>query len=71
MASRKAEAIGYLLFYNSLFILPLLAVFGAVYFGVSSRAVAHIMESRVGTVKLVLAAVFFIVGALLFWAAFL
>jgi cytochrome c biogenesis protein CcdA/thiol-disulfide isomerase/thioredoxin len=71
MVSRKAEALGYLLFYNIMFILPLLAVFGAVYFGVSSKAVAQIMESRVGTVKLVLAAVFFIVGALLFWAAFL
>lgn len=71
MASRKAEALGYLLLYNLLFIFPLLAVFGAVYFGVSSRAVANIMESRVGTVKLVLAAVFFIVGGLLFWAVFL
>jgi cytochrome c biogenesis protein CcdA len=71
MASRKVEALGYLLFYNSFFILPLLAVFGAVYFGVSSKTVAQIMESRVGTVKLVLAVVFFIVGALLFWAAFL
>ena len=71
MASRKAEALGYLLFYNFLFILPLLAVFGAVYFGVSSKAVAQIMESRVGTVKLVLAVVFFVVGALLFLAAFL
>ncbi len=71
MASLKAKAVGYLLFYNALFIAPLLVVFGAVYFGASSQAVAKLMERRVGAVKLVLACVFFVVGALLFWAVFL
>lgn len=71
MASLKAKAIGYLLFYNALFIAPLLVVFGAVYFGASSQMVAKFMERRVGAVKLVLAGVFFVVGALLFWAVFL
>lgn len=68
MASRKASAIGYLLLYNALFILPLLVVFGVVYFGVSSQSIARIMERKVGAVKLVLAGVFFVVGGLLFWS---
>jgi hypothetical protein len=43
-------------------------VFGAAYFGASSKTVAGFMERNVGAVKLILAAVFFIVGALLLWA---
>jgi cytochrome c biogenesis protein CcdA len=70
MASRKASAIGYLFLYNALFILPLLAVFGIVYFGVSSQTIARVMEQKVGAVKLVLATVFFVVGGLLFWSVF-
>jgi len=70
MASRKASAVGYLILYNVLFILPLLVVFGVVYYGVSSQAIARIMERKVGSVKLVLATVFFVVGGLLFWSVF-
>lgn len=70
MASREASAVGYLLLYNALFILPLLVVFGVVYYGVSSQRIARIMERRVGAVKLVLAAVFFTVGGLLLWSLF-
>ncbi|MHB9028265.1 MAG: hypothetical protein ACYC9O_05815 [Candidatus Latescibacterota bacterium] len=70
MASRKASAVGYLFLYNALFILPLLVVFGIVYYGVSSQAIARVMEQKVGAVKLVLAAVFFTVGGLLFWSVF-
>ncbi len=57
----------YLLLYNICFIIPLLLVFGFVYFGMSSKIIARVMESRVGTVKLILAAVFFILGGLLLW----
>ncbi len=67
----KSSAILYLLLYNIFFILPLLLVFAVVYFGVSSQAISRIMESKVGTVKLILACVFFAVGGLLFWAAFM
>ena len=61
-------AMFYLILYNMFFIIPLLLVFGFVYFGTSSHGIATIMESRVGMVKLVLAVVFFSVGGLLFWA---
>lgn len=71
MASKKTTALGYLLLYNALFILPLIVVFGVVYFGVSSQAIAKVMERKVGTVKLLLALIFFTVAALLFWAVFL
>lgn len=63
-------AVLYLLMYNVFFILPLLFVFGFVYFGMSSKGIAKIMESRVGTVKLILAVVFFFVGGLLIWTVF-
>lgn len=71
MEGYKARAILYLLLYNICFIIPLLVVFGVVYFGVSSQAIARIMEAKVGMVKLILAGVFFTVGGLLFWAVFL
>ncbi len=61
------RAVLYLLLYNVCFIVPLLAVFGIVYFGVSSRSVASVMESRVGMIKLLLALVFFLVAGLLLW----
>jgi hypothetical protein len=67
----KSSAILYLVIYNIFFIVPLLLVFAVVYFGVSSQAISRIMESNVGTVKLILACVFFAVGGLLFWAAFI
>lgn len=67
----KAKAILYLLLYNICFILPLLIVFGVVYFGISSKTIAKIMEARIGTVKLVLSCVFFVVGGLLIWAVFI
>ena len=60
-------AVLYLFLYNICFILPLLIVFGFVYFGMSSQVIARIMEARVGTVKLGLATVFFVVGCLLIW----
>ncbi|MFC1538711.1 cytochrome c biogenesis CcdA family protein [Candidatus Latescibacterota bacterium] len=67
----KSMAILYLLLYNIFFIVPLLSVFAVVYFGVSSHSISHIMESNVATVKLILAGIFFTVGGLLFWVAFL
>lgn len=66
----RLSAVLYLLVYNLFFIMPLLIVFGFVYKGVSSNAIAKIMEARVGMVKLGLAFVFFMVAGLLFWSLF-
>lgn len=71
MEGQTAIAVLYLLIYNLCFILPLIVVFSVVYFGVSSKSIAKVMESRVGTVKIILAVVFFVVAGLLFWAVFL
>lgn len=70
MEGYKARAVLYLFLYNICFIIPLLIVFGVVYFGVSSKSIARIMEAKIGMVKLVLALVFFVIGGLLFWAVF-
>jgi len=66
----RAVALSYLILYNICFIVPLLVVFGVVYFGVSSQSIARMMESRVGMVKLLLAVVFFTVAGLLTWMVF-
>jgi len=63
----SSMAVFYLFLYNLCFILPLLIVFAFVYFGMSSQVIAKKMESRTGTIKLILAVVFFTVGGLLFW----
>ncbi|HVP18421.1 MAG TPA: DUF1573 domain-containing protein [Spirochaetia bacterium] len=51
-------ALALLLLYNFCFIVPLLAVFGASYFGVSSGKVTGLFQAHMGKVKLALAAVF-------------
>ncbi|GAI26567.1 unnamed protein product, partial [marine sediment metagenome] len=66
----RLSAVFYLLVYNLFFIAPLLIVFGFVYKGVSSNAIAKIMEARVGMVKLGLAFVFFMVASLLLWSLY-
>ncbi len=70
LVGRDVRALGYLLLYNGFFILPLLVVFGIVFFGVSSKRIAGIMEANLGPVKLGMAAVFFLIGGLLLWSAF-
>ena len=62
-----SRALLFLLLYNICFILPLLVVFGIVYFGVSSRTISKVMESNVGSAKLVMAFVFFVLSGLLIW----
>jgi cytochrome c biogenesis protein CcdA len=55
---RQGDAIGLLLIYNLCFIAPLLAVFAASYLGVSSGRITAVFQRHMGTVKLLLAAVF-------------
>jgi cytochrome c biogenesis protein CcdA len=54
----QADALGLLLLYNACFIVPLLVVFGAAYFGVSSGRITALFQAHMGKVKLGLAAVF-------------
>jgi cytochrome c biogenesis protein CcdA len=65
---RQASAIWLLVLYNACFILPLLAVFAASWFGVSSGRIAALYQKRMAAVKLGLAAVFLGLAAFTIWA---
>jgi cytochrome c biogenesis protein CcdA len=54
----RPYAIGLLALYNLCFILPLLVVFGASYFGVTSGRITTAFQAHMGKVKLALAVVF-------------
>lgn len=58
----------YLILYNLMFILPLTIIFIAALKGVSSEAFSKIARKHLGAVKLLTAALFFLLGILLFWA---
>ena len=55
---RQVDALGLLALYNLCFILPLLVVFAATYFGVGSQRITAVFQTHVGKVKLALAVVF-------------
>ena len=66
IAPLRVQAVLYLLLYNLLFILPLLAVFGLAYWGLTSERLAAAVRRNLGWAKLLLAIVFFGLGTLLF-----
>ena len=55
----------YLVLYNLLFILPLVAVFLLVYWGVTSLVIAKWVEKNLGTMKILMALIFFALGIIL------
>jgi len=63
-AKGRTDALLLLLLYNLCFIAPLLVVFGASYYGVSSKRIAEAFQKRMGEVKLLLAAVFMALAVL-------
>ena len=65
----RAQAISYLLLYNVLFILPLVAVFGLAYAGTSSQKMAAFVNKQTATVKLLTAAIFFVLAVWLLYTA--
>ena len=64
---RQASAVGLLVLYNACFILPLLAVFAASWFGVSSGKITALFQKHMGAVKLGLAAVFLGLAVFTLW----
>jgi len=62
----RGRAFIYLVLYNVMFILPLIAIFLAVYFGTSSKKIVSTFQKRLGLVKLLLAALFFGLAAFMF-----
>jgi cytochrome c biogenesis protein CcdA len=58
----KIQAAGYLLLYNFCFIIPLIAIFLLALAGVSSTAFSAFMKKRMVLIKILLAALFIILG---------
>jgi cytochrome c biogenesis protein CcdA len=59
ISTYRTQALFYLLLYNLLFILPLLAVFAVAYWGVSSDTLAKFMKKRMALIKILTAIFFF------------
>lgn len=59
------KALGYLLLYNGMFIVPLLGVFALAFCGVTSERLAETSRKHAGTVKLLLGVIFLGLAAML------
>jgi len=64
----RIHALGYLVLYNLMFILPLVIILIAALAGAGSEAFSRLARKHLGTVKLLTAALFFLLGILLFIA---
>jgi hypothetical protein len=51
--------------YNLIYILPLLVIFGIVYWGVTSEQLAYFLQKRASTIKLLTAFFFFALAGIL------
>jgi hypothetical protein len=63
--SLRSSAIFYLILYNIVYILPLLAIFSIVYWGTTSEQLAFILQKRTSTIKLFTALFFFALAGIL------
>jgi len=63
--SLKGSAYLYLIFYNLIYILPLLAIFGIVYWGVTSDQLSFFLQRRASTIKLITSIFFFAMAGVL------
>ena len=63
----KLEALGYLLLYNFLFVLPLLIVFLFALLGVTSEQFSRILKNNLLFIKILMALMFFGLGIFLIW----
>jgi thiol-disulfide isomerase/thioredoxin len=63
--SLRDSAIFYLILYNIIYILPLLVIFGIVYWGTTSQQLAFFLQRRTSTIKLLTALFFFALAGIL------
>ena len=63
--SLKGSALSYLVLYNLVYIVPLLAIFGIAYWGVSSDRLSFLLQKRASTIKLLTAIFFFALAGVL------
>jgi hypothetical protein len=63
--SLRDSAVFYLILYNIVYILPLLTIFGIVYWGTTSQQLAFFLQRRTSTIKLFTALFFFALAGIL------
>jgi cytochrome c biogenesis protein CcdA len=63
----KLQALGYLLLYNLMFVLPLFVIFILALFGTTSRDFSCFLNKHLLTVKILMAILFFSLGIFLIW----
>jgi thiol-disulfide isomerase/thioredoxin len=63
--SLRGSAVLYLILYNFVYILPLLAIFGIVYWGVTSEQLSFFLQKRASAIKLLTSAFFFALAGIL------
>jgi thiol-disulfide isomerase/thioredoxin len=63
--SLRDSAIFYLILYNIVYILPLMAIFGIVYWGTTSEQLSFFLQRRTSTIKLFTALFFFVLAGIL------
>jgi hypothetical protein len=63
--SLKESAYLYLIFYNLIYIVPLLAIFGIVYWGTTSGQLSFFLQKRASTIKLITSLFFFALAGIL------
>jgi thiol-disulfide isomerase/thioredoxin len=63
--SFRDSAIFYLILYNIVYILPLVAIFGIVYWGTTSEQLSFFLQRRTSTIKLFTALFFFVLAGIL------
>jgi thiol-disulfide isomerase/thioredoxin len=61
----RESAVFYLILYNLIYILPLLAIFGIVYRGVTSEQLSFFLQKRASTIKLLTSIFFFALAGIL------
>ena len=66
MPELQGEAFFYLVLYNIMFIIPLIAIFLLVYFGTTSRELSGIVMKHTATIKILTALLFFILAGYMF-----
>ena len=65
----KLEALGYLLLYNIMFIAPLIVIFVLALLGTTSQQFGNFLKKHLGLIKILMAILFFGLGAYLLWRA--
>jgi hypothetical protein len=68
ISEMRSVAVAYLVLYNIMFVVPLIAVFTVTYWGTSSQQLTAIFQSRAGLVKLFTAGLFTVLGV---WLAYM